>query len=74
MLLSVVALMVGTMAMSVAPAFAAWDTENGACRTGGHLFYISGSTNPYYLKVDRNNDGRLCYKDGSKILYDNRII
>ena len=73
-LITVVALMVGMLAMNVAPAFAAWDAENGACRTGSHLFYISGSTNPYYLKKDRNNDGLLCYEPGSRNLYDNRPI
>ena len=74
MLLTVVALMVGMLAMSVAPAFAAWDAENGACKTGSNLLYIQGETDPYYLKVDRNNDWLLCFSPSNNRLYDNRPI
>ena len=54
-LLSVVALMV---AMSVAPAFAAWDAENGQCRTGGRL--TPTGTNSILQDLDQNNDGQVC--------------
>ena len=75
MLLSVVALMVVMMAMSVAPAFAAWDAENGACRTGGHLLYLPyNTTYPPYLKADRNDDFLLCVSPSQTRIYDNRII
>jgi hypothetical protein len=77
-LLSVVALMVVMLAMSVAPAFAAWDAENGQCRTGGHLIATGG--NPLLEKEDQNNDDRVCWIQTSTgtgehpktTLYDNR--
>jgi hypothetical protein len=53
-LMTVVALMVGMLAMSVAPAFAAWDAEGGQCRTNGHLTTVQG---PYDQSKDRNGDG-----------------
>ena len=74
MLLSVVALMVVMVAMSVAPAFAAWDAENGACRTGSYLSYIGNSTSEYHHKVDRNDDNYVCYSPSQNRIYDNRII
>ena len=73
-LLSVVALMVGMMAMSVAPAFAAWDVANGACRTGSFLYYITGTGDPYLLKANRNHDDYVCYDISSSRVYDNRLV
>ena len=43
LVLRVVALMVVMLAMSVAPAFAAWDAQGGQCRTGGHLIATGGN-------------------------------
>ena len=58
MLMSVVALMVVMMAMSVAPAFAAaWD---GPCRTGDIPYYYVGNGDQTLLRVDRNGDGFVC--------------
>jgi hypothetical protein len=69
----VVALMVGMLAMSVAPAFAAWDAENGACRTNGHLTTVQTA---YDASKDRNGDGYVCFtlKGPSQnyVAYDNR--
>jgi len=72
-LLSVVALMVVMLAMSVAPAFAAW--EANGCRTGGSLYgrVVPGS---FEASKDRNGDEFVCYiSKGSKTLfYDNRPV
>jgi hypothetical protein len=57
-LLSVVALMVVMLAMSVTPAFAAWDAEGGQCRTGDRLLETFGL--PSLDKTDKNNDGYYC--------------
>ncbi len=77
MLLTVVALMVGTMAMSVSPAFAAWNETHHPgvlCRTGGYSLYVEGETDPLYVKTNRNNDSYICYGPSNNRLYDNRII
>ena len=55
---TVAALMVVMVAMSVAPAFAAWDAENGQCRTGGRL--TPTGTNSILQALDQNNDGQVC--------------
>jgi hypothetical protein len=80
-LLSVVALMVAMLAMSVAPAFAAWDAANGQCRTGGRL--TPTGTNSILQDLDQNNDGQVCAVQTSTggtgghaktQFYDNRVL
>jgi hypothetical protein len=56
-LMAVAALMVTMLAMSVAPAFAAWD---GPCREGDFPYYHLGSGNQTALRIDRNDDGFVC--------------
>ena len=56
-LITVVALMVVMLAMSVAPAFAA---SEGPCRTGGFLYYYIGSGDQSLPRIDRNDDGYVC--------------
>ena len=56
-LMAVAALMVTMLAMSVAPAFAAWE---GPCRTGSFLYYHLSSGNQTALRIDRNDDGFVC--------------
>lgn len=76
-LVTVVALMVGMLAMSVSPAFAAWyETSHPGvlCRTGGYPLYVVGETDPLYVKTNRNNDWYICYSPSNNRLYDNRII
>ena len=77
MLLSVVALMVVMLAMSVSPAFAAWvPSRHGPgvlCREGGVSFSTVGVTDPVWLKANHNNDGYVCYSPHNDRLYDNRI-
>jgi hypothetical protein len=58
MLLTVAALMVVMLAMSVAPGFARWESDG--CRTDGFLYYHLGSGNQTLLRVDRNDDGYVC--------------
>jgi len=60
MLLTVVALMMVMLAMSVAPAFAAWQTTgpDAGCRTGSTLLPNSAGT-LYYL-TDKNGNGFVC--------------
>jgi hypothetical protein len=75
MLLSVVALMVVMMAMSVAPAFAAWDAEGGQCRTGDGITTVGSY--PPFVKLDRNGDGAVCEtlsNQGVYRHYDNRLV
>jgi len=78
MLLSVVALMVVMLAMSVAPAFAAW--EANGCRTGGSLYgvVVPGT---FEASKDRNGDGYVCYISNDTPqgfarthYYDNRLL
>jgi hypothetical protein len=73
-LLSVVTLMVVMLAMSVVPAFAAWDAEGGACRTGGILTTVQG---PYDASKDRNGDNFICITlkgpNQNYIAYDARV-
>jgi len=62
MLLTVVALMVGMLAMSVTPAFAAWyetSVPGVFCRTGDS----PQSVGPYpaFIEIDRNTDGYICF-------------
>jgi hypothetical protein len=57
-LLSVVALMVVMLAMSVAPAFAAWTGAGGACK--GDDFLWPTDSYPPLVKKDKNGDGWLC--------------
>ena len=74
-LLSVVALMVMMLAMSVAPAFAAWyqtSTTGVLCRTGGGPLYIGNTPSEYHHKVDRNDDNYVCYSPSNNRIYDNR--
>ena len=77
MLLSVVALMVTMLAMSVSPAFATWyETSHPGvlCRTGGDALYVAGNPYPLYVKTNRNNDWYICYSPSNNRVYDNRII
>ena len=72
-LLTVVALMVGMLAMSVAPAFAA-TFDNWGCRYSPDRFftYHQGITS-----IDRNGDGRTCeyyiYKTATYREADNNL-
>ena len=71
-LLTVVALMVAMMAMSVAPAFAVWE---GACRTGATLVDTGPGSQFAFADVkDRNNDDRVCFfvSGDHAHYYDNR--
>jgi uncharacterized protein YxeA len=69
-LLTVVALMMVMVALSVAPAFAAWE---GACRTGG---FTTSVQTAYDASKDRNGDNVVCYTlkgaNQNYIAYDNR--
>ena len=77
-LLSVVALMVVMLAMSVAPAFAAWTGADGACR--GDDFLVTIGTFPPQVKKDKNGDLLVCddeRRNGQGIYsfyYDNRQV
>jgi hypothetical protein len=76
-LLTVVAMMVGMLAMSVAPAFAAWDAQGGQCRTGDTLIGTNGV--PRLIEKDRNGDQQLCLTHRGPAgvnlsFYDNRLI
>jgi hypothetical protein len=74
-MLSVVALMVVMLAMSVAPAFAGWETggTDAGCRFGDLKF---PDTIPGAEGVDgkRSDDGHVCVKrtNGGVKIYDNR--
>jgi hypothetical protein len=80
-LLSVVALMVVMLAMSVVPAFAAWDPMTG-CKTDDVAMALSEfpqPTPPSIMKKDRNGDDVVCVSSrqigGERIrliVYDNR--
>ena len=72
--LTVVALM---LAMSGAPAFAAWDAQGGQCRTGDTLIGTNGA--PRLIEKDRNGDQQLCLTHRGPAgvnlsFYDNRLI
>jgi hypothetical protein len=71
-LLSVVALMVVMLAMSVAPAFARW--EPNGCRTGGHVVSVFNEEDRAY---DRNGDTFICSilqgPQQVQHFYDNRL-
>jgi hypothetical protein len=76
-LLTVVALMVVMLAMSVAPAFAAWNPATG-CREGDTLFPAG---TPGLQQIDGKNteDDQVCLThrghEGTKIaFYDNRDL
>jgi hypothetical protein len=77
-LLSVVALMAVMLAMSVAPAFAAWTGADGACR--GDDFLVTIGTFPPQVKKDKNGDLLVCddeRRNGQGIYsfyYDNRQV
>jgi len=76
LLLSVVALMVVILAMSVAPAFAAWDPRTG-CREGDMLVEVERLP-PDLASVDgkRTDDEFVCASlSGHQRLhvYDNRV-
>jgi hypothetical protein len=77
-LLSVVALMVVMVAMSVAPAFAKWETEgpSAGCRTGDVLV---PDRLPPDLSPDgkRSDDNYICASEstsGRVLVYDNRPV
>ena len=75
-LMAVAAQMVVMLATTVAPAFAAWDAEGGQCRTGAGGITTVGSYPPF-VKLDRNDDGTVCYKvsnQGVYRYYDNRLV
>jgi hypothetical protein len=77
-LLSVVAMMVVMLAMSVAPAFAAWTGAGGQCKEGGTLLQLEFPAPPSLEKKDRNGDRFICQEvretnQGIKVSrYDNR--
>jgi hypothetical protein len=56
MLLSVVALMAVMVAISVAPAFAAW--EANGCRTGS---FLVTPENESQAAIDKNLNGTICF-------------
>jgi hypothetical protein len=58
-LLIVVALMMVMLAMSVAPAFAKWETTGpgAGCRTGS---FKTGTFNPETEAIDKNRNGLIC--------------
>jgi hypothetical protein len=77
-LLTVGALMVVMLATSVAPAFAAWET-NG-CRMGDTLFPAADIIGTDAAAKDKNGDGLVCirfptnsHQKHAKI-YDNRLL
>jgi len=78
MLLAVVALMVVMLAMSVAPALAAWQ-DNG-CRSGDTLLYYLNAQDPsaaYLADGKWNNDFDACQHhraNGTYSYYDNRNV
>jgi len=71
MLLTVVALMVGMLAMSVAPAFARWEVSG--CRTGDRLVTPANTDQDL---VDQNLNGSICRKETPKGFhyYDDRPV
>jgi hypothetical protein len=77
-LLSVVALMVVMLAMSVAPAFAAWTGADGQCK--GDDFLFPTGTFPPLVKKDKNGDGLVCDDERRSnnsiysFYYDNRPV
>jgi len=77
-LVSVVALMVVMLAMSVAPAFAAWTGAGGACR-GDDFLFPTGTFEPL-VKKDKNGDGLVCDDERQSnnriysFYYDNRPV
>jgi hypothetical protein len=78
-LLSVVALMVVMVAMSVAPAFAKWETEgpSAGCRTGDVL--APDRLPPQFPSPDgkRSDDNLICESEsesGRVHFYDNRPV
>ena len=81
-LLSVVALMAAMLAMSVAPAFAAWQTTgpDAGCRTGDDLVYYLDALNPsaaYLADGKWNNDFSSCQRirnNAVYVYYDNRSV
>ena len=84
MLLSVVALMAVMMAMSVSPAFAAWNEtvvsgvycRMGAGGDGGYGITTVGSYPPF-VKLDRNGDGWVCYEysvERGYHFYEDRLL
>ena len=60
MLLSVVALMVVMLAMSVAPAFAAWRVTFGCFAKPNLVVLFNASDFPSLDQKDRNGDDILC--------------
>jgi hypothetical protein len=71
--LTVVALMMVMLAMSVAPAFAGW--EANGCRTGS---FVSSVYSDYERAKDRNGDTFICYdlkgNNQNYVVYDNRLV
>ena len=75
-LMAVAAQMVVMLATTVAPAFAAWDAEGGQCRTGAGGITTVGSYPPF-VKLDRNEDGWVCYTysvEKGYRFYENRLV
>jgi hypothetical protein len=72
-LLSVVALMVGMLAMNVAPAFAGW--ESNGCRTQDSLIFAEGLPEAESVNGKRTADPFVCStRTGSGFkFYDNRL-
>ena len=81
-LLTAVALMVVISAMSVAPAFAAWQTTgpDAGCRTGDDLVLYTEALAPFLaLEADGkwNNDFSSCQRirnNAVYVYYDNRSV
>jgi hypothetical protein len=73
-LLSVVALMVVLLAMSVAPALAAWQTEgrDAGCKTGDLRALDFEQTHP--VNGTRTQDQAICYDVKHDRYYDNKIL
>jgi hypothetical protein len=77
-LMTVVAMMVVMLAMSVTPAFAAWTGAGGQCKEGGRLLGLESPAPPSLEKKDRNGDTFVCQEiritnGGIKqSIYDNR--
>jgi hypothetical protein len=71
-ILVLMALMMVMLAMSVAPAFARWETEgiSAGCRTLGQVTFADGGLEA----KDRNNNGLVCvWLHNGAHFYDDRL-
>ena len=82
MLLTVVAMMMGMLATSVTPVFAAWQTTgpDAGCRTGDDLLYYLDAQDPsaaYLADGKWTSDFSSCQHqrtNGTYVYYDNRPV